>query len=329
MTPVSPFSLVHNTARYMTPTPDRMPSAAWSVLMTISKVHWYWKMWNKADTYTKSDNFVDLIKGHALNWFIGNNTILRVTAQAIIISKSILACVEQQKALRGSFQEFVYAVKGEYPISTTCKWATQPSTTFFSPSTTNWWHSNMQAVVGRIKHIAMSIFRLGSDFVKLMMCMMDAIEAFSFDPERRSEDVKEIFVNYKYCYKQLVENKVLMIEELNNNGEVIDQILHGIGSSFKVNELVTSLKKPDYAMEALNVVADIGNGWGGRLFKRIAYEAASFLGLSDKVPEELYPSRDIPVTPKKKKSPIRNIEYTQPKKLAYFESGAVPQWCLE
>lgn len=313
MASISPIvNLVHSTTRHLTPTPHRMPSAAWTLLTAASKVHWYWKMWNKADTYTKSANFGDLIKGHGLNWLAGDKLILKVAAHAIIISKTILTCVEQQRSLHESCQEFMSSLRGEYSIRKTYKWTIEPSTTFFSPSTINWWKSNKDLIVGRVNRIALSALRLCSDLLKLFMCMMDTLDAFSLNPQKRGDDIKEMFVNYEYCYEQLVGNRSLLLNELANNRSLIEQVLTGMGSSYKFEELTSSVKDMGGIMEKVSSVTNVRNGLLKKVGKHVICGLASGFNLSQYVPVELYPEEEPRVTPKKEMSPIRSISYAQP-----------------
>ena len=275
MTSISPIvHLVQATTRYQTPTPYRMPSATWAIFTTLHKIHQCWRWYHKAEIYTNPQNFQNLLTGHLVNWVVGDNLLVRIAAHCVLITTRILACVEGQIAVHRAYQEWIDSFKRTYPHHT--QWKTYDNISICSPSLANWGHAALSGIINRIKQITICTLRLVGELFALSMCLMDAIEAFSLNPQLRHESINEVFVNSNYCVDQLIENKEFMLARLKNNKQLVSMILTGIGTNYKVEQLIETVEKTINTVEIVQDVVNFGNSPVVTFGKRILTEL--FLG---------------------------------------------------
>lgn len=285
MTPITPIvHLVQTTSRYQTPLPHRMPGAAWTVFTTLHKLHQCWRWFRKAEIYTNSQNFQQLITGHVVNWIVGDKLVVRVAAQCILISTRILACVEQQIALHQAYQKWIHAIKGTHPSQHYDGWKVKHSTSILSPSTSNWWNEKTLASTTRIKRIAAYSLELNAALFKLSMCLMDAIEAFSLNPNTQNESINEMFVNSDYCLERVVENKEFILHGLNQNKQLVQTILTGLQTSYTVEQLIQSVSRALGTAEKVQHVAQVSGGMTKELTKRTLFGLFSGAGMDKYFP---------------------------------------------
>lgn len=252
MSLISPIvHLVQNTARYQTPNLYRMPPTTWAIFTTLHKIHQCWRWIRKAEIYSNPQNFQNLLAGHAVNWIVGDKLLIRIAAHCVLIMTRILACVEGQIAVHRAYQDWINSLKMTH--SRHRQWKTYHEIIVFSPSVVNRINSTKDRLVMRIQEIMICSLCLVGELFILSMSLMEAIEAFSLNPQSRQESINEVFVNSNYSIDQLIENKELMVSRLKHNKRLVEMILTGIGTTYKVEQLIEAVEG------AINIVEDVQN----------------------------------------------------------------------
>lgn len=290
MTPV--IKTVNSTTQHLLPTTAYLPTGLWTVFNAIHNVHhtWRWYRWGKV--YSNPENFLKLSTGHILNYTIGDNILVRIASQCVLISTRIVDCADHQIALSRAYQRWSDCLQNRFP----------------EPVKVTWDHANPNILYihsKRIRHIAKRSFKLISQMFKLSMGLMDAVEAFSLSPTTRNEAINEVFVNGTQFLDKLSENKQALIEKLKQNKPIIEKILVGIGASYSTDQFIEriskTLTKVNNVNQAIKKVDQFANGFFKDFLKQGIFGFMSALGLADYCPDSLVPLPDkyAPATGKK------------------------------
>jgi hypothetical protein len=201
---------------------------------------------------------------------------IRIAAHCVLIMTRILACVEGQIAVHRAYHDWINSLKGTHPHHHL--WKTYDSVSACSPSFANWSNVTTERIAKRIQQIAICTLRLVGELFALSMCLMDAIEAFSLNPQSRHESINEVFVNSNYCVDQLVENKDFMLAKLKHNKPLVAMILVGIGTNYKVEQLIETVEKAINTVENVQKVVKFSKGPALTFGKRILAELSTRFG---------------------------------------------------
>lgn len=231
---------------------ERAPAELWKLASALSKVRQAWRSWNQVEVYSNPKNFWNLVGGHALDAVL-DIKIIKTIGQVIIIAKSILICINEQKELRQSYSRFKKALSCAYPTSSVYAMKTKNFT-----ASVSWTEDIKHRLVMRIRRIANAFFDLCKDVFKMSMRIMDVFDAFSWDPEKRNNDIKQIFVNYSQFYDELVVKKERWIEEINLNKEIINSICQRFQVGFDSDTMIKHVERLSKGMEYAQLVAEAG-----------------------------------------------------------------------
>lgn len=281
-------NVVHSSAQHMMPADVTMPGCAWGMFSAIHKVHRVWRWYTKAKIYTNPDNFYSLVAGHVVNYAFGDSVLLKIAAQCVLIVNKILKCVNQMVNLSKAYYNWVDAIKGNY----THHFSFKKISPIYETSTKGCLESTFGAIIERIKRIAIATFHLLKCLFKLSMCFMDAIESFSLSPATQNEAINELFVNSITSIDMLVKNQQRLLDGLENNHALITEILEGIGSPFKVNQLIDVVTTSLGATQTVQSVANAGGGIIRKTAKHAIFGAAAMVGMAKHLPLSLVPTEE-------------------------------------
>lgn len=281
-------NVVHSSAESLMPADTKIPGCAWGFFSAIHKVHRVWRWYTKAKIYSNPDNFYKLVGGHVLNLTMGDNVLLRIAAQCVLIVTRILKCVNQMVALTKAYHNWIDAIKGNYTHYHSMK----KISPIYENSTKGCLSATFGAIIERVKRIAIATFHLLKCLFKLSMCFMDAIESFSLSPTTRNESINELFVNSTSFIDDLVKNQRRLLDCLEDNHNLVSQILEGIGSPMKVNVLTDALSKSLAAAETVQTVANAGGGIIKKTAKNAIFGAAAMIGMAKHLPLSLVPTEE-------------------------------------
>lgn len=264
-----------------------------SILFKIRSI-WHWYM--KAEIYTNPKNFQSLVAGHILNVALGDNTVVRIAAQCILIAHRILECVNQTHNVARGYREWIDALTGNYGNLKREKWDKGLQGTEYKSCWNSFAEgvkSTFWSVVERIKRIAVTTFYMFKEVFVQTMMIMDAIEAFSMSPETRNESINELFVNGTKFLDNMAkkEQQELLVDCLYENKSLIGKVLKGIGSSMTVDQLIEKASAGSDALKTATRVADVA----GDFLKRAISGFYSGIGETSKTPTWAKPDAKTPI----------------------------------
>jgi hypothetical protein len=291
---MSVVGIVQSTAQQTVSQGSEMSGFLGTCYQMIHKVHRLWRWYRRAEVYCNPDNILKLAAGHSVNWLAGDNAIVNVAAQVVLVATRITDCVEEQVCVAYEAKKFWSRASDPYALCPKVKWnKSVEGRAWISPSAVMWWKEVLVWIVDRIKRIAKGIFSIAKRLFLLSMKTLDAAEAFSYD-KVKNERLNELFVNSSKCLKVLVQNKVLLMHGLKKYRRVIKQILQNTHSMFTVDQFLDIVSKSlgvaesvhdgiEKASEAVGVV--------GRDFaKRAAFGLFQAAGLVDLMPNSWVPT---------------------------------------
>lgn len=288
MTPV--VNVVHASAWGLAPRDAYVPSPLWGVFAVIHKVHRVWRWYNKAEIYSNPKNFYQLVAGHVLNFIFEDSVMLRIAAQAVLISSRILKCVKQVIAVSRTCSRCKDAWQGKYVQRRTMSKTSFKTAKVYAAYQKDGFHS----FVERIEQVAFATFKVFKSLFILSMRFMDAIESFSLSPETKNEAIAEIFLNAISTIDDLVHNQRALLECLEDNKPLVADILDGVGSRITVEQLIDAVRKTVGIAETAQTITHVGGGVFVNLLQHGLEGATGILRLSSFVPLSLKPKNDDP-----------------------------------
>ena len=278
MTPLN--TLIQTVTYESTPPGMRLPPVIWSAFSVLNKIHGIWRWFRRIELYRNPDNLTQILAGHAVNFVLGDITLLRIAAQCLLISTRVLECVQEQASVCRSGRRWMEAIKGHYPEPVEDSWEKYPQKTLRTTLTPLW---------NQVHRISLRTFSLLKHTFLLSMRIMDAVDAFCLSPYTRNEGINEGFVNAIKWLDTIVQNKDELLTGMVENRSIIDRIL--THSPFTFNQLydniTNTLEKTEFVAVKAKKIASFGNGaliyWG----KRITGGAMVVMGLADYRPTNL------------------------------------------
>lgn len=253
---------VRTTTYEITSPQFRLPECLWAILTSLNQVHTVWRWYRRANLYSNPDNFSQLLGGHAINFVLGESTLLKIAAQSLLIATRLLACTRQQKSLYRECLRLITAFKGYYPAPVDTPWMTNSSPLLCSPSSLYEWKVFSLSLWHRISRIALIITKIFIKTFTLSMCMMDTIDAFYISPTTKNVAINECCLNIIQWLDTLVDKKETLLQGITENKEIIERILKG--SPFTYIQLETSVASALATTERLQQhakkITSFGNG---------------------------------------------------------------------
>lgn len=213
------------------------------VFSAVQKVHFVWKLFEKAATYGNPDNFIQLAAGHSVEWMAGDNFFVKLAAGSVLIATRIAECAREQLLLLKEIRKLSETTFDHADLYQRVPWVKPGDIQFLSPTVTN----SIRSFFGALFRLLSRIFRHLVDIMKrlfaLSMRMMSAAEAFSLSPETLKEGTQEFFVNLGKCYEALIENSELLMGFLKENKAVVEMVLELSGASHNYQEMVSKVEE--------------------------------------------------------------------------------------
>lgn len=285
MTPV--VNLVHSSARSLTPVEVKVPGIVWNFFTVVHRVHRIWRWYRKAEIYSNPNNFYSLVAGHVLNFALGDNMVVRIAAQCVLIANCITKCVSQIVSLSRTYRKWIHSFGGnDYQ----CK--SMRKTNEIYEGQRGVFKNFFTPIIERIKKVAKATFKLLKSIFKLSMKFMDAIESFSMSPVTQNESINELFINGASFLDKMVKNQQLLLDTLENNKPLVSNILIGIKSSITADQLTETVSK---SLSVTSTVQKISNAGGGALknfAKHAVFGAAALVGVDKHLPKFIVPEDD-------------------------------------
>ncbi len=309
-------SLVRSTTVDLSSTSTVVPFAAKAVFAVFHYIHRAWRWIRLGKIYSNPNNFAMIAAGHGTNFAFGDSLLVKLSAISVLIATRILHSVTAYEKLLNAWGKMYEAFHNEYPVPIKVDWNQETHNRFFSLSSIIWIKTTTKEAIQRVKRIALTLFQVTKRAFFLSMRLVDAIEAFSLNPNVRHEAINLLYVNSSTCVSKLVDNKELLLERLESNRGVIKKVLTGIGSPITTNQLTKSvrstLEKTASAHKSVKTVNEAVGEFVTSCGKKWTYEFFREIGLRHMVPQTLIPSAVPPWEERqKKKIKVRFI----PKKL--------------
>jgi len=234
---VTPMAQNLNQGKYV------VPPLAMGCFYLFHRVHRCWRWYLRiTDIYIHRHNFEKLVAGHIFHYVVGNNLLVRIAAQTVLIARRIVDCAQQQAAFGRAYHDWTNALKGRcWPQYAPEYQDLKAYHGLWSPSTAVWWTAKKRLLCAVVKRIVVCTLYLFKEGFKLSMCIMDVIEAFSLSVEKGNESVNDLFINSSKLLDELIGNKQLLLEELASHRDVIQRILTRVGSKVTVEQLTASV----------------------------------------------------------------------------------------
>lgn len=273
-----------------------IPSPLITAFDLFHKAHGVWRWYRRGTVYTDPDNFFNLAAGHGLNILFGDNPLFKASAKSVLVVTRTMECIQQQKHLEATWTKWLGTIKGDYPQQIPLKWEVKEAPQFLSSSTVIWFQQCTNSLIIRVQQIAYYTFRLGKDFLFLSMRIYDAVECFSFNPEIEQEGKNEFFVNLSKWFDKLVNNKEIMIKNMESQKDLLDKILNDAPFPITSDQLVELVKGALEKTEQIKEVIEPKNEPSVKdaiidLGKKHLFEAASIFDMHHKLPEFLRPTQ--------------------------------------
>lgn len=289
--------VVQQSTAQLLPATPALPSIIRSVYSGFHWLHGHWHWYRQGKTYLNPDNFLKLVSGHTLNFFIGDNRFVRAAAQCVMVANCITRCVEEHASLNRSYRKLVDALFQRHPPITIHKWNKKPISKFISPSTSQRIYSLLFEVEHYLRTVGFRIATFAKHFFKLSMVTLDAVDAFSLNPETGSRAVNEFFVNGNNCLDAIANNRDEFIEQLTDNKEVIDCVLKTIGTSYKSEQFIDYVDRSlSKAETASNVIGSVNKTVGkvvSESLKSLFFLVMNTVGVSSAVPDRFVPTYGV------------------------------------
>lgn len=218
----------------------------------LTRVHYYWKFHRSAEElYKESYPFQKLAAGHALAWFVGNNQIVRLAAQVILVARRLMDYLHQQNRFFFSYQEWVKAVTFRY----------KPPTFLRSKNCADLWIPGLlrlricsYRLACRLKRIGVTTFYLLKNAFLFSMRAIDLMEALSLNNDEQKKNLNRLFLHTSRLLDQLMENRHFLAEELRAHKPTVQSLLNQVGAAYTVDELVKALEGSAAAVNRVQTI---------------------------------------------------------------------------
>lgn len=274
--------LALSTTKHLSEQTVKYSASLWYSAATLSNVHWVWKAYIKGKTYGNPDNWMGLAAGHTIDFFIGDNVLLKLPAFPFLIGSRFLDLFEQEDALIKSYQKWKKTLKGTQPI---CYKSTNDhgrfASLFFSNYTIYWIKSKSYNISIRTQRIFGATLKMTGESFKLLMRLMDIVEMITIDPakwrELASQGVKEGGVHIPKCLYTLSRNKDIFIRRLQSHEKGINSALKLLGAKkLKADDMIDNVRYLfSYTEKGLDVYKKTSEMVGQslvNLFKKFVYD---------------------------------------------------------
>ncbi len=234
----------------------------WQAALLLKKVHRTWQYVIRVKSYTNPDNFFGLGVGHALNFALGQNRLLKLPALPFLVGTRLLDLFEQEDAFRASCRHFREGIRCVQPITLVEELSSH------LPYRFKWWLKAKRLTI-RIQRIALATFGVMREAFHLTMRIMDVVELVTFDSQRLQQlidlSVQEGALNIPRCLKALHRNKGALVARLHNNKGTLNRLLKRLGAKKTTADNLTASAQAaiEHLYEWTNAYEALGQALGG------------------------------------------------------------------
>ncbi len=283
------------------PSSTSLPNTLSMCIHVMNRVHWLWR-WHFMVTqvYMNSTNLKKLLAGYIVNYTVGENTIIRIAAQVVLIAVRIVDLGKQKYQVYMAYCELKNSVFAHYHFQIEVRLPSQQTYALKMLGPEHYIFvmkrkEKMLIYVGRINRCTLILFK---EMFKTSMCYMDIIEAFSMNSAVRTEAVNQIFINSTRLLDDMCENKQHIHAELLKHKGIIEQILTGIGSPYKAEQLIDAVGRTLSQVErTYNTAKYLYDNSENRIKDGLSSMAISFFNWTPGIllPEDPDPIRTLPM----------------------------------
>lgn len=234
-----------------------------SLFIILQKTHRVWRLFQKKEIYTESNNFAALISGHLVSWTIGNKQSIKVAAQSILIihrildvSHKIIQTTNSAKDLRNAFLDFPSLYEDSWEKDQ--KWKS-----FF-----------FQETIEKVRFVVLRLWHLIKSFFELTMSVMEAYQAFYLNPNTEQENVREMFVNTFNSIDYLSAHQKLLESQLIKYKPILQQVFGSLGSKDQVDQMINLVQ---IGFKTITIIKSSNDKVNSRLKDFIHHAAFGFL----------------------------------------------------
>lgn len=220
----SVVGLIQKTTLDLSSSQWTLPPCVWGAIKVINQIHFCWRWYRAVEVYSNPNNLLHLIGGHALQRALGENILIRVAAQVVMICNRIILCVDAHNALAKDCKHLA-DLCWRRPLKRYLLRGPLPRYAWVSPSTVIWMRYHIAPLHVRTAAIMRSTWNVIMGLFVLSMRMMDAADAFAFSASTSAEGVHELFVNTAGCINTLVTNKNELLISLEKQRGLIEVLL--------------------------------------------------------------------------------------------------------
>lgn len=229
------------------PGSSALPSPMTTVIHLMNRVHclYRWKM-QVTEVYTNSRNLKLLIAGHLVNGVAGENTLLRIASQIVLVTARIVDLGKQKIRTYEAYCDVLHAI-----FTLESHWVSvkilrdQPSLAlkFLGEDYYIWAIQQRESFFFYVRRIALCASILFTEMLKTSMCYMDVIEAFSINSATHNDAVNHLFINTTKLLDGISENKQTIHAELLKHKGLIKQVLGVMGTQYQAETLIGEVAK--------------------------------------------------------------------------------------
>lgn len=292
------IDLVNKVTQDMLPSSVVLPvglSAGYSVVHYLHGT-WRWYRWGKK--HADVDNLFKIAADHGFAFLVGDNKVVQLAAQCVMIVRCISDGADGYVKLFRSYQKLEKVVRGQYPYFEEKPWVKESPVSWISPSG---WHSitaSLEKAAFYISQMVQRIFKLMQALFTLSMLMLDAVDAFSMSASKRHEAVGEMVSNSSKLINQSAGNAALLLEKLKANRAAIQEILKSSGTGCTAEQLIGGLEsivqKTEGVKGLVNEIDSQATDAMVHYAKVVTFDLFQTIGLAAYIPGWLLP----PITTK-------------------------------
>lgn len=234
------------------PSYPTLPPFVMKGVLLLTRVHFYWKYHRSAEElYKESYPFHKLAAGHTLSWFVGNNQLVCLAAQVVLVTRRLMDYLHQQNRFFRSYKEWNKAITFRY----------RPPTFLRSKGWADRWIPGLLRLrIGsyklacRLKRLAVTTFYLVKEAFLFSMRALDLMEALVLDQSEKKKSLSHLFLHTSHLLNQLMENRHFLAEELRTHKPTVQSLLNQVGAMYTVDELVKALEGSTATIERVQAI---------------------------------------------------------------------------
>lgn len=280
-------NIVKDLTQEMLPSSVALPSAVHSGISGFHYIYGYWRWFRLGERYMNPDNWFLIAADKGFEYFAGNNRIVQVGAQLLLILTAVNECVTGYIKLYRSYRKLNGAVRGHFPKLEERQWAKSPRSVWISPAFSNRMSTNFNGSAYYVNLVAKRQFKFFRAAFTLCMLQIEAVNAFSLEASKRQEAVGEVFSNAVKFMNQFTDNSALLASKLQKNKVVIQKMLSYVKEGMSADSLISTVetlaKGSEKVSDRMNSVHETASKTFLNVMKDALYGVSHIVGVDDHV----------------------------------------------